>query len=86
MGKDFCRAHRAKEIGRREDDKSRYPSRSGFTHASVAVKKTISVYLLMNHSWETLRVCLQTACIARREAVWRFVRFLVAKHIITVTE
>ena len=86
MGKDFCRAHRAKEIGRREDDKSRYPSRGGFTHASVAVRKIISVYLLMNHSWETLQVCLQTACIARHEAVWRFVRFLVAKHIITVTE
>ena len=36
--KDIRRAYRVEANGSEGDDKSRYPSGLGFTHASVAVK------------------------------------------------
>ena len=81
--KDLFRTLHGEATGGEEDGKPRYPDGSDFTHASDAVKK---LYRSTNYSWESVLVCLQTACIARLEAASRFLRFVNAKHIVTVTE
>ena len=81
--KDLFRTLHREATGGKEGGESGYLDDSGFTHASDAVRK---LYRSINYSWESVLVCLQTACIARLEAASRFLRFVNAKHIVTVTE